>query len=108
MMSDPQPPNVEEILRAFATSALHALPSPAQVEALIVVRTTDGTGTEYSAIQGHWFEPGVDPSLSGIVGRTQKVRFDKVRQFFDILGKEVMRLGEERLRQAGEPKPEGD
>lgn len=102
MMSDPQPPNVEEILRAFATSALHALPSPAQVEALIVLRTTDGKGVEYSVIQGHWFDPHATKP------EQDKHRFDTVRRFFDIVGKEVMRLGEERLRQASEPKPEGD
>jgi len=101
-MTDPQPPNIEEILRAFATSALHALPNPEQVEALIVVRTTDANGTEYSVIEGHWFAPHSPSSLPYLVDR-----FQKVRRFFDILGKEVMRLGEERLRQAGEPKPEG-
>jgi hypothetical protein len=81
---------------------LHALPSPEQVEALIVVRTTDGTGTEYSAIQGHWFEWNSSDGKPYLVHR-----FNKVREFFDILGKEVMRLGEERLRLAGESKPEG-
>lgn len=102
-MSDPQPPNIEDILRAFATSALHALPSPEQVEALIIVRTTDGAGVEHSIIQGHWFEPHAVTSLPGL-----KNRFEKVRRFFDLIGTEVTRLGEERLRRAAEPKPEGD
>lgn len=91
MMSEVQPlPTIEAILRGFAVSALAALPGPELVEALVIVRTSDGDDKVFSVLQGSWANP-YSPN------ETER-SFDMLRQFHDILGKELVRLGGVRVR----------
>jgi hypothetical protein len=87
MMSEVQSlPTIEAILRAFAGSALAALPGTELVEALIIVRTSDGDDKVFSVLQGKWATP-YSPDVADH-------SFAKLREFHDILGKELVRLGE--------------
>lgn len=87
MMSEVQSlPTFEAILRAFAGSALAALPGPELVEALIIVRTSDGDDKVFSVIQGRWASP-YSPDVADR-------NFAKFREFYDILGKDLVRMAE--------------
>lgn len=79
-------PTIQAILRGFAVSALAALPGPELVEALIIIRTSDGDDKVFSVIQGKWASP-YSPDVAD-------KNFAKLREFHEILGRELVRLGE--------------